>query len=394
MTSTQAPIRVLHVDDDPSFTDLTVEFLKRENDRFIIETANSADEGLQRITDRPPDCIVSDYDMPGMNGIEFLEAIRDDHPEVPFILFTGKGSEEVASDVLSTGATDYIQKQSGAERYELLANRIENAVEQYRSEQRLRETREEYAAVFENAQNGLLLIQVDDDGFRYQRCNPRAVELIGRDEGDIIGNTPQEALGSENGTKVVGAYRKCIEQRAPVAYTVTLDLPVGEVIQQCEVSPVASDGDIEQLVVEFRDVTEQRQHQRELEEYETIIEALNDAVYVVDAEGQFTFVNDEFVELVGYDRETILGNTPSLIKDETAVQRAERQLGRLLSSDGPEAIAFEVTVHPRDGDPIVCEDHMGVLPYDGDEFTGSVGTLQDITDREESNTESNHTIGG
>lgn len=195
MISTQAPIRVLHVDDDPSFTDLTVEFLKRENDRFIIETANSADEGLQRITDRPPDCIVSDYDMPGMNGIEFLEAIRDDHPEVPFILFTGKGSEEVASDALSTGATDYIQKQSGAERYELLANRIENAVEQYRSEQRLRETREEYAAVFENAQNGLLLIQVDDDGFRYQRCNPRAVELIGRDEGDIIAILRRKRLG-------------------------------------------------------------------------------------------------------------------------------------------------------------------------------------------------------
>jgi CheY-like chemotaxis protein len=45
-----APIRVLYVDDDPSFTDLTVEFLKRENDRFITEIATSADEGLQRIT--------------------------------------------------------------------------------------------------------------------------------------------------------------------------------------------------------------------------------------------------------------------------------------------------------------------------------------------------------
>jgi DNA-binding NtrC family response regulator len=171
---------VLHIDDDPSHTDLTVEFLKRENDRFITETATSADEGLQRITDRPPDCIVSDYDMPGVNGIDFLEAVREAHPEVPFILFTGKGSEEVASDVLKIGATDYIQKQSGAEQYELLANRIENAVEQYRSEQRLRETREEYAADFENAQNALLLMEVEDDGFRYQR-NPRAVELIGRD---------------------------------------------------------------------------------------------------------------------------------------------------------------------------------------------------------------------
>jgi PAS domain-containing protein len=108
----------------------------------------------------------------------------------------------------------------------------------------------------------------------------------------------------ENGRRVIGAYHKCIEQGEPVAYTVTLDLPVGEVIRECEVAPVASDGDIEQLVIEFRDVTEQRQHQRELEEYETTIEALNDAVYVLDAEGPLTYVNDEFVELVGYGRGT------------------------------------------------------------------------------------------
>ena len=118
-------------------------------------------------------------------------------------------------------------------------------------------------------------------------------------------------------------------------------------------------------------------------QYGTIIEALTDAVYVLDEEGQFTYVNDEFVELVGYDRETILGNTPSLIKDEAAVEQAEQQLGRLLSSDGPDTVTFEVTVHPHDGKPVVCEDHMGVLPYEGDQFNGSVGTLRDITDRKE-----------
>ncbi|RDZ34469.1 hybrid sensor histidine kinase/response regulator, partial [Haloferax sp. Atlit-47N] len=93
--------------------------------------------------------VVSDYDMPRMNGIELLDAIRETNPDLPFILFTGKGSEEVASEAISMGVTDYLQKSFGVEVYELLANRIENAVSEYRakrqaaeSERRVRELTE------------------------------------------------------------------------------------------------------------------------------------------------------------------------------------------------------------------------------------------------------------
>lgn len=68
--------------------------------------------------------------MPGQNGIEFLETDREEYPNLPFILYTGKGSEEVASDAISAGATDYLQKGSGTDQYQLLANRTPNAVGQ------------------------------------------------------------------------------------------------------------------------------------------------------------------------------------------------------------------------------------------------------------------------
>ena len=128
------PIRVLHVDDDPDLGDLTATFLERENDRFDVRTVTSAAEGFDAIRDQPPDCIISDYDMPEQNGIEFLQTVREEWPDLPFILFTGKGSEGVASDALSNGATDYLQKSSGTDQYTVLANRVQNAVRQYRSE--------------------------------------------------------------------------------------------------------------------------------------------------------------------------------------------------------------------------------------------------------------------
>jgi PAS domain S-box-containing protein len=140
---------------------------------------------------------------------------------------------------------------------------------------------------------------------------------------------------------------------------------------------------VEGCVINSREITDSRERQEELNEYRTIIEALADPVYVVDEEGQFAHVNDEFVELVGYERETILGDTPSLIKDDDTVEQTEDRLGRLLSSTGPETVTFEVLIRPHTGDPIICEDHMCVLPYDGETFDGSAGVLRDITERKE-----------
>ena len=135
--SPTTPIRVLHVDDDPEFAEVVATVLERENERFSVETATSASEGLARLADDTFECVVSDYEMPGRNGIEFLEAVREDSPDLPFVLCTGKGSEEVASEAISAGVTDYLQKHRDTDRYELLATRIETAVAQYRAEREL-----------------------------------------------------------------------------------------------------------------------------------------------------------------------------------------------------------------------------------------------------------------
>lgn len=117
------------------------------------------------------------------------------------------------------------------------------------------------------------------------------------------------------------------------------------------------------------------------DEIKTIIETLNEAIYILDEKGRFTFVNDEFVNLVGYNRETILGRTPSLIKSEAAVKVAEHQLGRILSDDGPDTVTFEIQIQHSNGETVLCEDTMGVLPYEGAEFDGSVGVLRNITEQ-------------
>ncbi len=80
-------ISILHIEDDPDFADLVQTFLKQERDDFEIITETSPKKGLQRLQEEDVDCIVSDYDMPSLTGLDVLEHVRAEYPDLPFILF-------------------------------------------------------------------------------------------------------------------------------------------------------------------------------------------------------------------------------------------------------------------------------------------------------------------
>lgn len=107
-------IRILHVDDEPTDLEITRIFLRRDkNDDFEIVGVLSAEEALKKLKEERFDVIVSDYKMPGMSGLELLEELRSNGNAVPFILFTGKGGEEIAKEAFDKGADRYVTKDGG-----------------------------------------------------------------------------------------------------------------------------------------------------------------------------------------------------------------------------------------------------------------------------------------
>ena len=121
-------VRVLHVDDDPAVLDLTAEFLERLDDWMTVRSESDPLAVPERLESGSVDCLVSDVRMPGCDGFELCERVREDHPDLPVVLFTSERGDDVADRGDRAGATDYVVKRPGVEQYEVLADRIRAAV--------------------------------------------------------------------------------------------------------------------------------------------------------------------------------------------------------------------------------------------------------------------------
>lgn len=132
MAKQSKSIRMLHVEDEAMDAELTKLFMKRMGyDNFDITTVLRAEQGLEILKKEHFDVVVSDYKMPGMSGMEFLEVVRREGNNIPFIIFTGKGEEKVAMEALNKGANRYITKNDApAVLFDTLARYIQEVVEE------------------------------------------------------------------------------------------------------------------------------------------------------------------------------------------------------------------------------------------------------------------------
>lgn len=252
-------IRVLHVDDEPNYRLLSKRLLEDADPSLEVVSTGSPIEGLGLLGQRVFDCVISDYKMPEYDGIEFARRVRK-FSDIPFILYTGQGSEEVAEAAFSAGVDDYLRKEYDPSHYQVLAKRIKTAVDKHMAEEMRRQNEVYLRQIMNSIPVGLII--VDYETHEILDVNPSAIESIGVQRELIIGKICHEYVCpaeegrcpiSDLGQNVDKSERVLLNnegKKVRIMKTVTPSVMAG---RRC-------------LIEAFMDITEQKRMEEELQE--------------------------------------------------------------------------------------------------------------------------------
>lgn len=276
-------IRVLYVDDS-SALDTAVVRLERLAESVVVETETRGHAALARLNDEAEgfDCVVSGSDIDDQTCLEFLEAIREDHHDLPVILYPATGNEEIASEAITRGVTDYLPQNRDADQQTELRMRIESAVSEYRADQSTAETCKRYEKFITSVSDTVCILS-ETGTFTY--LSP-SVETW-------LGYTPQELRG-ENGFEylhpedVKEASDELTRVLTDPSYIARLEFRAKHKDGSWSISELRGrnyldDPHINGLLVVIRDIGERKQAETRLQTHTTKITRLHEVATALTA---------------------------------------------------------------------------------------------------------------
>jgi PAS domain S-box-containing protein len=267
MRAQDEPITALYVNDDPDLLELVKTGLEREEERLTVRTASSGAEGLAAFRDADVDCIVSDYHMPGTNGVDLLRAVREEDPELPFILFTETGNETAASEAISADVTDYIIRETIGNQHVLVVRKIVSHVERRRMEKRAARADERLHELADLSNDALWTFTADWSTLLF--ANSAYEDLFGQSVDSLRADpsTFLDRVHEDDRDRVRLAMKRASEGTAQrIEYRVDRPSSV-RLWLESHCKPVrGADGTVERVTGFTRDITQRKTRERDLAE--------------------------------------------------------------------------------------------------------------------------------
>lgn len=422
-------INVLHVDDESSFLQLTKHYLNILGDNELeVHSLSEPLKVFSELNEKNFDVVVTDYQMPGMDGLELLKKIRDQKIDIPVIIFTGRGREEVAINALNLGANYYIEKSwDPKSQFGELRHVIRQVVKHKRMEKALAESEERYRIIFDGSPISLweedfsdvkcyfdqLKAQGVEDFQQYLDSHPHEVERLSQMVKILnVNYTTLEMYNAKDITEFFKGLSTFFDEEANDLFKEELvALFNGETVYQNEFPGFKFTGEridvivklsvisgyeetLEKVIVSVIDITLQKEVEKSLrmsieqlertqktlkeseEKFRTLAEKSPNLIFI-NKKGRVVYANSKSEEVLGYERENFYS------PDFDFLSLIAPDYHKLITSNfqkhlkGEEVDPFEYDLLTKDGKRISGILTIKLIDYEGDRAI--LGIVTDIT---------------
>lgn len=384
------PISVLYVDDEPALLDIGKAFLEQKAG-IQVDTKKTATDALRELQKRSYDVIISDYMMPGVNGLAFLKTLKENGDTTPFIIFTGRGREEIAIEAFESGADFYIQKGGDPKsQFAELESKVRKAFNLRRSEKEIVESEKMFRALVENALDGIL---ITDFSGNILFCNHTAAKIIGVPDAGLLAGlrNVMEFIASESKEAVLRDFSQVAH--GIDSYLVNYQLITDNrqtIWVECIGKKIEFQGK-PAMIVSMRDITERKKGEEALreseEKYRLIAENTADLICIHDMSFMPQYISPSVFMMKGFTVEEALAQTAEETWTPESFAMLHELFQRELALDASgnaqpdRTVYFETEEFCRDGSIILVENSARWIRDSNGKAIGILGISRDITGR-------------
>ena len=373
-------IRVLHVDDEESLLKVAKECLQMEGS-FEVETAVSVEDALKKLGKEKFDVVVCDYQMPGKDGLAFLKELRDNNNDIPFIMFTGRGREEVAIKALNYGADQYLNKSGDPGTvYGELAHSIRKAAERKKTTRALEESEAKWRSLVEMAPDGMATISKSGV---ITSVNNAFLRLTGYTKEEIVGKhfTKLQTIQAKDVPKYLKLMVSALRGKIPKPFEYSYIRKDGTIgWGEAHIGFLKKNGKTIGYQAILREITERKQAEQAVREsqqkFEEMFMSNPEASAYLDPNFHIIDANPRFNELFGYSVDEIKGkHINDVVVPENMMEEAKR-----LDEDAIKGYVYHDTVRKRKDGSLVHVSVSAAPLIVERKLIGCVALYKDITE--------------
>lgn len=328
-------IKILHIDDSIYDRKLVKDALEIENSHFEIDEADSRDKFIRLLNEGKYDLILSDFNILGFDGLQVLEKVKEICPDIPVIIVTGTGSEEVAIEAMKKGASDYVIKSVNHIRG--LAHSINNVLEnkaaleeKKKALEKLKESEETYKSIFNNS--GVAIMLTDPTGTIYS-ANQKACDLFGYTEEEIYNLGRKGIVDIKDPNLPV-----LLEKREKYGFAsgeLTFIRKNGESFPAETASVLFKDsiGNVRSSLI-IRDISKQKADEWRIRLLSNAVEQSPNAIAITNNKGQIEIVNKKFSEEYQLKDEDIIGKLPQIFVEDSDINPNYKYIWETINAGG------------------------------------------------------------